>query len=195
MITTLCSEEYLCCITRYKGSSVCFTSSSTQGILEQPRQFVWNKTVDLHEASAEAWWESDNFWYNYLEMTKIWNDQLHARSCLISWGWSWERWGPTRFVFKFEGPMDGGMKRLGGPPVGHLWRDLKLWVPMQQPRNLKDLESFFKEEWVKIPSWWPITVNVLPLCLPSFSTNYYVMFCWESNTYLAQWDANDFFIS
>lgn len=29
------------------------------------------KTVDLHEASAEAWWESDNFWYDYLEMTKI----------------------------------------------------------------------------------------------------------------------------
>lgn len=66
MITTLCSEEYLCCITRHKGWSV-----STQGILEQPRQFVWNETVDLHEASAEAWWESDNFWYNYLEMTKI----------------------------------------------------------------------------------------------------------------------------
>lgn len=124
MITTLCSGEHLCCITRHKGWSV-----STQGILEQPRQFVWNKTVDLHKASAEAWWENDNFWY-----------LLHARSCLISWGWSWERWGPTRFVFKFEGPMDGGMKSLGGLPVEHLWKDLKLWVPMQQPRNLKDLE-------------------------------------------------------
>lgn len=35
---------------------------------------ILDKTVDLHKAGRihlwEAWWESDNSWYNYLEMEK-----------------------------------------------------------------------------------------------------------------------------
>ena len=35
--------------------------------------------------------------------------------------------------------------------IKNLWRELKLWVAKQQPRNLKDLERICKEEWTKIP--------------------------------------------
>ena len=36
-------------------------------------------------------------------------------------------------------------------PIENLWRELKLRVATRQPRNLKDLERFCKEEWTKIP--------------------------------------------
>ncbi len=35
-------------------------------------------------------------------------------------------------------------------PIENLWRELKLWVSMRQPRNLNDLERICKEEWTKI---------------------------------------------
>ena len=34
-------------------------------------------------------------------------------------------------------------------PIENLWRELKLRVAKQQPRNLKDLERICKEEWTK----------------------------------------------
>lgn len=36
-------------------------------------------------------------------------------------------------------------------PEENLWRELKLKVTKQQQRNLKNLESLWKEEWKKIP--------------------------------------------
>jgi len=36
-------------------------------------------------------------------------------------------------------------------PIEHLWRELKLRVSQQQPRNLTDLEKICVEEWAKIP--------------------------------------------
>ena len=36
-------------------------------------------------------------------------------------------------------------------PIENLWRELKLRVARWQPQNLKDLERFCKEEWIKIP--------------------------------------------
>ena len=36
-------------------------------------------------------------------------------------------------------------------PIENLWRELKLRVAKRQPRNLKDLERIYKEEWTKIP--------------------------------------------
>lgn len=36
-------------------------------------------------------------------------------------------------------------------PAENLWRALKLPVAMCWPRQLKDLESFCKEEWTKLP--------------------------------------------
>ena len=36
-------------------------------------------------------------------------------------------------------------------PIENLWRELKLRVAKQQPRNLKDLERIFKNELTKIP--------------------------------------------
>lgn len=47
-------------------------------------------------------------------------------------------------------------------PIENLWRELELWVSKQQPTNLKDLESFCKEE----QTWWSTTGNVLLLCSP-----------------------------
>ena len=35
-------------------------------------------------------------------------------------------------------------------PIENLWRELKLRVTKQLPRNLKDLERICKEEWTKI---------------------------------------------
>ena len=36
-------------------------------------------------------------------------------------------------------------------PIETLWRELKLRVAKQQPRNLQDLEKICKEVWTKIP--------------------------------------------
>ena len=36
-------------------------------------------------------------------------------------------------------------------PIENLWRELKLQIAKRQPRNLKDLESYCKEESTKIP--------------------------------------------
>ncbi|XDV35990.1 hypothetical protein PO909_005844 [Leuciscus waleckii] len=36
-------------------------------------------------------------------------------------------------------------------PIENLWRELKVRIAQQQPRNLKDLEKFCMEEWAKIP--------------------------------------------
>ena len=36
-------------------------------------------------------------------------------------------------------------------PIENLWKELKLRVAKQQPRNLKDLQRICKEEWTKIP--------------------------------------------
>uniref|UniRef100_A0A8C7RAQ8 Tc1-like transposase DDE domain-containing protein n=1 Tax=Oncorhynchus mykiss TaxID=8022 RepID=A0A8C7RAQ8_ONCMY len=37
-------------------------------------------------------------------------------------------------------------------PIEHLWRELKVRIAQQQPRNLKDLEKVCMEEWAKIPA-------------------------------------------
>ncbi|KAI4886903.1 hypothetical protein NFI96_008683 [Prochilodus magdalenae] len=37
-------------------------------------------------------------------------------------------------------------------PIENLWRELKLRVSQQQPRNLADLEKICVEEWAKIPA-------------------------------------------
>ncbi|KAI4900477.1 hypothetical protein NFI96_001865 [Prochilodus magdalenae] len=37
-------------------------------------------------------------------------------------------------------------------PIEDLWRQLKLYVSQQQPRNLADLEEICVEEWAKIPA-------------------------------------------
>ena len=76
-------------------------------------------------------------------------------------------------------------------PIENLWRELKLRVAKRQPRNLKDLERICKEEWTKSPP--KICANLLKnynKCLTSvlankgFSTKYYVLFLYGSNTYL-----------
>ena len=36
-------------------------------------------------------------------------------------------------------------------PIENLWRELKTGVMARKPFNLKDLETFAKEEWAKIP--------------------------------------------
>ena len=76
-------------------------------------------------------------------------------------------------------------------PIENLWRELKLRVAMQQPRNIKDLERICKEEWTKIPP--KICANLLKnynkrlnsvLANKGFSTKYYVLLFYGSNTYL-----------
>uniref|UniRef100_A0AAY5KXN1 Sleeping Beauty transposase HTH domain-containing protein n=1 Tax=Esox lucius TaxID=8010 RepID=A0AAY5KXN1_ESOLU len=37
-------------------------------------------------------------------------------------------------------------------PDLNLWRELKIRIAQRQPRNLKDLEKVYKEEWAKIPA-------------------------------------------
>ncbi|XDV39444.1 hypothetical protein PO909_008691 [Leuciscus waleckii] len=37
-------------------------------------------------------------------------------------------------------------------PIENLWRELKVRIAQRQPRNLKDLEKVFMEEWAKIPA-------------------------------------------
>uniref|UniRef100_A0A8C7VLV9 Transposase Tc1-like domain-containing protein n=1 Tax=Oncorhynchus mykiss TaxID=8022 RepID=A0A8C7VLV9_ONCMY len=37
-------------------------------------------------------------------------------------------------------------------PIEHLWRELKVRLVQQQPRNLKDLEKVCMEDWAKIPA-------------------------------------------
>ena len=35
--------------------------------------------------------------------------------------------------------------------IEHLWRNLRMAVGRSHPSNLRDLEQFAKEEWLKIP--------------------------------------------
>ncbi len=57
----------------------------------------WNGLQDHRQA---AWWEGDNSWCDYLQMEETQNNYqspsvlgLHARSHLVEFQWSWERWG------------------------------------------------------------------------------------------------------
>ena len=69
-------------------------------------------------------------------------------------------------------------------PIENLWREVKLQMAKQQPRNLKDLESYCKEESTKIPreKCANLVTNYKKhltsvVANNSFSTKYSVMFC------------------
>jgi hypothetical protein len=38
-------------------------------------------------------------------------------------------------------------------PIKHLWRDLKVTVPLRSLSNLKELERICREEWEKLPKY------------------------------------------
>lgn len=63
---------------------------------------------------------------------------------------------------------------------GTLLRELKLRVPKQQPRDLHDQTSFYKDKWAKVPpEMWVNLVTNYKKCLSNngFSHNYWIMLC------------------
>ena len=58
-----------------------------------------------------------------------------------------KEWLKKKHIKVMEGPSQSPDLN----PIENLWRELKLQVAKQQPRNLKDLERICKEEWIKVP--------------------------------------------